>query len=79
MTLPHGWPGIRAWSSFSPRSMAAGQVEIWFGILSRGALRHRSFDGVDQLASAIYRFTAHWNKTMAHPFEWTYTGKVLNA
>jgi transposase len=21
------------------------QVEIWFGILSRGALRHRSFDG----------------------------------
>jgi len=55
------------------------QVEIWFGILSRGALRHRSFDGVDQLASAIYRFTAHWNKTMAHPFEWTYTGKVLNA
>lgn len=53
------------------------QIEIWFGILTRRALRHRSFDNADQLAAVIYRFTSHWNRTMAHPFEWTYTGRVL--
>jgi transposase len=55
------------------------QVEIWFGILTRSALRHRSFDDVRTLTRAIYRFTEHWNSVLAHPFEWTYTGKVLAA
>lgn len=54
------------------------QIEIWFGILSRCALRHRSFDTVAKLANAIYRFARHWNDN-AQPFEWTYTGKVLRA
>lgn len=55
------------------------QVEIWFGILTRAALRHASFDGVAALTRAIYRFTRHWNDVIGHPFEWTYTGRVLNA
>jgi transposase len=55
------------------------QIEIWFGILTRSALRHRSFDSVRQLTTAIYRFAKHWNEKLAHPFEWTYTGKVLRA
>lgn len=55
------------------------QVEIWFGILSRSALRHRSFDDVRALTKAIYAFTKHWNNVLAHPFEWTYTGRVLKA
>jgi transposase len=55
------------------------QVEIWFGILTRSALRHRSFDGVKALTRVIHRFTKHWNDVLAHPFEWTYTGKVLAA
>lgn len=55
------------------------QIEIWFGILTRSALRHASFDGVAALARAINRFTKHWNEVSGHPFEWTYTGKVLKA
>jgi transposase len=55
------------------------QVEIWFGILTRSVLRHRSFDDVTALTKAIYKFTRHWNAVLAHPFEWTYTGKVLAA
>ena len=55
------------------------QVEIWFGILTRSALRHASFDGVAALARAINGFTKHWNDVIGHPFEWTYTGKVLKA
>jgi hypothetical protein len=30
------------------------QVEIWFGILTRSALRHCSFADVRELAAAIY-------------------------
>lgn len=55
------------------------QVEIWFGILTRSALRHQSFDDVAALTKAIYRYAKHWNEILAHPFEWTYTGKVLAA
>lgn len=55
------------------------QVEIWFAILARNALRHRSFDSVQALTRAIYSFTKYWNSTLAHPFKWTYTGRVLAA
>ena len=55
------------------------QIEIWFGILTRSALRHRSFEDVGALTRAIYKFTEHWNSVLAHPFEWTYTGRVLAA
>lgn len=55
------------------------QVEIWFGILTRCALRHVSFDSVKALERAILAFTKYWNNVVGHPFEWTYTGKVLNA
>jgi transposase len=55
------------------------QIEIWFGIFTSQALRHRSFANVAHLARAIYQYARHWNKRLAHPFEWTYTGKVLAA
>jgi transposase len=55
------------------------QVEIWFGILTRAALRHRSFANVSELTVAIYRFGKYWNKVTRRPFDWTYTGRVLHA
>ena len=55
------------------------QVAIWFGILTRSAVRHRSFACVVHLARAIYAYARHWNDALAEPFEWTYTGKVLRA
>lgn len=55
------------------------QVEIWFGILTRSALRHRSFANVRDLAAAIYKFGKHWNNVLRRPFEWTYSGRVLQA
>ena len=54
------------------------QVEIWFGILARSALRHRSFVSVAALAKAI-RFGKYWNDVTRRPFDWTYTGRVLRA
>lgn len=45
------------------------QVEIWFSILWRGALRGASFTSPRQVRDAIDRFVAVYNET-ASPFEW---------
>jgi transposase len=45
------------------------QVEIWFSILSRGALKGASFTSVRQLREAIDAFIAAYNPT-ATPFHW---------
>lgn len=46
------------------------QVEVWFSILSRHALRDASFTNIQQLRRAIDRFIAAYNSKAA-PFEWT--------
>ena len=46
------------------------QVECWFSILSRQALRGASFTSAQQLREAIDRFVAVYNPKAA-PFEWT--------
>ena len=48
------------------------QIEVWFSVLSRGALRGASFTHVDQLRQAIDRFIAAYNPKAA-PFEWRKT------
>jgi transposase len=51
------------------------QVEIWFSILQRRVLRHGHFRNVQELATAIMGFVAHWNRREAHPFRWTFRGR----
>jgi transposase len=46
------------------------QVETWFSILSRQALRGASFTSVAQLSAALQNFVEAYNPR-AHPFEWT--------
>ncbi len=46
------------------------QIECWFSILSRRALRGASFTSAQQVREAIDRFTAAYNKE-AVPFAWT--------
>lgn len=53
------------------------QIEIFFGILHRKSLRGATFTSVPDLESQIREFIAYYNTTMAHPFNWTYTGKPL--
>lgn len=50
------------------RASWLNQVECWFSILSRGALRAASFTSVRQLRQAIDRFTKAHNPK-AHPFD----------
>lgn len=55
------------------------QIEIWFGILARKALRRASFTSVDELKQRILRFVEYFNQTMARAFKWTYAGRALKA
>lgn len=46
------------------------QVEVWFSLLARYALKGASFTSPRELREAIDRFIEAYNPT-AHPFEWT--------
>ena len=48
------------------------QIELWFSILSRRALKGASFTSPRQLREAIDRFVAAYNRTAA-PFRWKKT------
>lgn len=55
---------------FTPTSASwLNQVEIWFGILSRKALRGASFTSVAQLRKAIEEFVVSYSQN-PRPFKW---------
>jgi len=55
---------------FTPTSASwLNQVEIWFGILSRKALRGASFKDIEELRKAIEAFVSAYGPT-ARPFAW---------
>jgi transposase len=53
------------------------QVEIWFSILVRRVIRRGSFTSKADLRTKILNFIAYFNKVLAKPFQWTFTGQVL--
>ena len=53
------------------------QVEIWFSILVRRVLKRASFISTAELRQRLLNFIEYFNKHLAHPFKWTYTGKPL--
>ena len=55
------------------------QVEIWLSILVRRLLKRASFTSKQNLRQRILDFIAYFNKTMAKPFKWTFTGRPLVA
>jgi transposase len=55
---------------FTPTSASwLNQIEIWFGLLTRKALRGASFSSKDQLRAAIEAFVARTNDN-PKPFHW---------
>ncbi|MDI5982265.1 IS630 family transposase [Amycolatopsis magusensis] len=51
-------------------------VEVFFGIITRQAIRRGSFDNVTELVAAIRAFIDGWN-TRCHPFAWTKTADEI--
>ncbi len=81
----HKHPEIQAWLAKNPRitlhfTPTSGSwlnlVEVFFGIITRQAIRRGSFDSVGQLVTAIRKFIASWNDR-CHPFTWTKTADEI--
>jgi len=53
------------------------QVECWFSLIARKAIRRGTFDCKDDLHSALIAYVSHWNG-QAHPFDWAYGEKLLD-
>jgi hypothetical protein len=64
---------------YTPRHTSwLNQIEIWFSILMRRVLRRGSFRSTKELRDRLLAFIDYFNRTLAKPFKWTYTGRPLN-
>ncbi len=65
---------------YTPRHTSwLNQVEIWFSILTRRALKRASFPSLVALEQRLIEFIHYFNAVLAKPFRWTYAGKPLRA
>jgi transposase len=73
-------PSHRIRFVYTPRHCSwLNQVEIWFSILARRLLKRSSFTSIDDLRSRVLQFVEYFNRVLAKPFRWTYTGRPLKA
>lgn len=73
-------PDHRLVVHFTPKHCSwLNQIEIWFSILVRKLLRRSSFKSQAHLKKKMLAFVAYFNRTMAKPFKWNYTGKPLTS
>lgn len=81
----HKHDDITAWLANNPRvtlhfTPTSGSwlnlVEVFFGIITRQAIRRGSFDNTKQLVTAIRAFIDGWNDR-CHPFTWTKTADEI--
>jgi transposase len=54
------------------------QIEIWFSILVRRVIKRGNFTSTKDLREKIMSFIDYFNRTLAKPFKWTFTGRPLN-
>ena len=78
-------PKVKAWLAKNPRitmhfTPTSGSwlnmVEIFFGIITRQAIRRGTFTSVKDLIAAIEAFIDGWNER-CHPFVWTKTADQI--
>jgi hypothetical protein len=55
------------------------QIEIWFSILHRRALKNAHFRTATEMVARIDGFIRHWNRKLARPFRWTFRGTCKHA
>jgi transposase len=71
-------PAHRVRFVYTPKHCSwLNQVEIWFSILARRALKRASFSSTEELGKALEAFIEYFNRLLAKPFRWTYTGRPL--
>lgn len=53
------------------------QVEIWFSVVVRRVIQRGNFKSVEALQQRLTDFIDYFNRTMAKPYRWTFTGQPL--
>jgi transposase len=83
----HATPDVLAWLEANPHvrfhftpkgSSWMNQIETWFGIITRQAIRRGTFSSVQVLIRQIRDYIDHWNAD-AKPFAWTATADQILA
>jgi transposase len=83
----HDTPDVQAWLArhrnvtfhFTPvGSSWINQIETWFGIITKQAIRRGTFTSVNALIHRIRAYIQHWNSD-AQPFVWTATAEEILA
>jgi transposase len=83
----HDTPDVRAWLEahpnvrfhFTPKGSSwLNQIETWFGIITRQAIRRGTFASVQVLTRTIRDYLASWNNN-PRPFQWTATADEILA
>jgi putative transposase len=75
-----GNPDHRIVFHYTPKHASwMNQIEIWFSILARKALKRGNFISIDDLKTKVLAFISYYNEAMAKPFKWTTKGKALAA
>jgi transposase len=81
----HKHPAVTAWLGRNPRITLhftpnsgswLNMVEIFFGIITRQAIRRGTFTSVKDLIAAIETFIDSWNER-CEPFVWTKTADQI--
>lgn len=81
----HKHAAVRAWLAPRPRfhlhftpaySSWLNQVERWFGLITRQAIRRGSFKNVKELIAKINQFAQRYNRN-SKPFAWTATADSI--
>jgi transposase len=81
----HSGPDVDTWLTKHPNvtfhftptgSSWLNQVETWFGIITRQAIRRGTFGSVRQLINTINAYIANWNQD-SKPFTWTVTANEI--
>src|SRR5215218_7064326 len=83
----HTTPEVTAWLERNPHvhfhftpvgSSWINQIETWFGIITRQAIRRGTFTSVTVLIKQIREYIDHWNAN-SKPFTWTATADDILA
>ena len=83
----HNHPNVKAWLARNPRitmhftptsASWMNMVEIFFGIITRQAIRRGTFTSVKDLITAIEIYIDAWNER-CQPFTWTKTADQILA
>jgi hypothetical protein len=71
-------PDKRVVFHFTPSHASwLNQIEIWFSLLTAKVIRRGDFTSVEDLQDKIIAFIRYYNKHLAKPYQWTFTGKPL--